>query len=831
MKFLQLFLVASAGAVELSAQENPIRRIVNLLQGMQKKIEEEGEEQEKMFEKFVCYCQTNSEKLQKSVDDLTESIPQHEASVKSKVEMKAQIEEELKGHKSDREEATSTVETATEQRDKDKKAFDAYAAEAKANIASVTKAVEALRKGLGDSFLQSNAALTLKRVLLNTNTLSSFDQEEVEAFLQGKASSSGTGEIIGILEQMGEEMAADLKEATESENASLADFNGLVAAKNKEIQAATTAIEDKTARVGQLAVDIVNAKNDLSDAQDALTEDSGFLVELKTTCAEQVKLYDVVKKMRAEEITAVGATIKILNDDDALDLFKKTLPSPGESLLQVSARSSSRARAQYLLQQAQAHAGDRATSVDLRLVQLALKGKKVGFEKIVTMMDNMVTLLGKEQKEDEKQKEYCEAEFEKSDDEEKELDRKIKGLETEVAEGKEAIAGLKDGIASLLAGIADLDKSVAEATDTRKEEATEYTNTKSANSAAVQLLEVAKNQLNKFYNPTNYKPPPAQEMTEEERIYAASGGTVTTAAPGGIAGTGITAFLDELSFVQVQEVEVRRSFGPVSFVQAKASDNGPPPPPPMAVEAYKKQDSGGPVALIDRLKNDLKMEMKEDDMEEEQAQKDYEETMAQSAKKRAQDSKTIVEKEQQMAEAEGLLQKATEAHKSESEELMALKEYVANLHKECDFLMQNFDARKTARTNEIEAIKKAKAVLAGADFSLAQASFVQVAESKRSEPARRTGFLEKQEAQCTAETDEQHRAALLQSLRTLYKQTNDACVEMCKKMGQYPKCQCADFEYDPTPGVVTWDELYVMFDELKDSGRTMLKKYSAVVHR
>ena len=76
------------------------------------------------------------------------------------------------------------------------------------------------------------------------------------------------------------------------------------------------------------------------------------------------------------------------------------------------------------------------------------------------------------------------------------------------------------------------------------------------------------------------------------------------------------------------------------------------------VRRYKKQDSGGPVALIDRLKNDLKMEMKEDDMEEEQAQKDYEETMAQSAKKRAQDSKTIVEKEQQMAEAEGLLQKA-----------------------------------------------------------------------------------------------------------------------------------------------------------------------------
>merc|ERR1719326_2868314 len=122
---------------------------------------------------------------------------------------------------------------------------------------------------------------------------------------------------------------------------------------------------------------------------------------------------------------------------------------------------------------------------------------------------------------------------------------------------------------------------------------------------------------------------------------------------------------------------------------------GPPPPPPMAVEAYKKQDSGGPVALIDRLTNDLKMEMQEDDMEEKEAQKDYEETMKQSAKKRATDSKTIVEKEQQKAEAEALLQKAKEAHKGESAELMALGEYVSDLHGQCDFLLQNFDKRKT----------------------------------------------------------------------------------------------------------------------------------------
>merc|ERR1719253_1525496 len=136
----------------------------------------------------------------------------------------------------------------------------------------------------------------------------------------------------------------------------------------------------------------------------------------------------------------------------------------------------------------------------------------------------MVELLGKEQKDDEQQKAYCEEEFERSEDEDAELKRKIKGVEAEIAEGTDAIAGLKDDIAALTAGIADLDKAVAEATETRKEESSEYTTTKAQNSAAVQLLDVAKNQLNKFYSPTLYKAPERRELTEEERIYVNSGG-------------------------------------------------------------------------------------------------------------------------------------------------------------------------------------------------------------------------------------------------------------------------------------------------------------------
>merc|ERR1719460_2339250 len=295
---------------------------------------------------------------------------------------------------------------------------------------------------MGEAFLQSAQANTLMKLVLANTKLSAFDQSEVAAFLQGKASTEGSsGEIVGILEQMKEQMAADLKEAEESEASAIADNDALVAAKNKEIAAATSAIEDKTARVGELAVAIVNAKNDLEDTKDALAEDSSYLAELKKT--------------RAEQLEAIGATVKILNDDDALDLFKKALPSPAlmqESLLQVNAKVSNKQRVKALLREAQRSAsrvGDKssASAQVAALMQLALAGKKAGFEKIIKMMDDMVELLGKEQKDDEQKKEYCEKEFEVSEDKDAELKRNIKGVEAEIAEGTDAIAGLKDDIA------------------------------------------------------------------------------------------------------------------------------------------------------------------------------------------------------------------------------------------------------------------------------------------------------------------------------------------------------------------------------------------------
>merc|ERR1719503_390800 len=106
-----------------------------------------------------------------------------------------------------------------------------------------------------------------------------------------------------------------------------------------------------------------------------------------------------------------------------------------------------------------------------------------------------------------------------------------------MAETEEAIAALASDIEGLEDGIKALDKAVAEATENRKEENEDFKALMASDSAAKELLNFAKNRLNKFYNPKLYKPPAKKELTDEDRGVLAAGGSLDpTAAPGGIAG-------------------------------------------------------------------------------------------------------------------------------------------------------------------------------------------------------------------------------------------------------------------------------------------------------
>merc|ERR1719210_3186836 len=173
-------------------------------------------------------------------------------------------------------------------------------------------------------------------------------------------------------------------------------------------------------------------------------------------------------------------------------------------------------------------------------------------------------------------KAYCEFELDKAEDDAKVLDQNVADLEKAIEESNGMIATLADEIQALEDGVKELDKMVATATEDRKTEHTTYVDTMSADTAAKELIGVAKNRLAKFYNPKLYKAQPKVELTAEERIAVNEGSmVVTTPLPSGIAGTGITV-LQERPSVLAQ-------------VSAHNGEQVAPPPPPETWGAYRKQ--------------------------------------------------------------------------------------------------------------------------------------------------------------------------------------------------------------------------------------------------
>merc|ERR1719158_2734122 len=233
------------------------------------------------------------------------------------------------------------------------------------------------------------------------------------------------------------------------------------------------------------------------------------------------------------------------------------------------------------------------------------------------------------------------------------------------------IETLEAEIKALEDGIVALDREVAGATMQRKEEHADFEAELAVNTAVSQIIDVAKNRHQKFYNPKLYKPPPKRELSEEERITLNMGGTLApTNPPGGIAGTGV-------SFVQVHVHQAKK--------------DAPAPPPAAPAYSKKSEESGGVLAMMDLLVAELDKEMQEAEVEEKDAQDDYVKLMTDSASLRAGDPKLLTEKTSAKAEMETQLQAAKETKDADVEVLTATKDYIQTLHTECDWLLENYD--------------------------------------------------------------------------------------------------------------------------------------------
>lgn len=705
---MKVLTVLAFGVGAINDEANPIRKIVGLLQDMQKEVEAEGVKEKELYDKFMCFCSTGAEDLAKTVADSKSASESLTAKHDAMVSEKASLAQDIKTHTADMTQAQKDLSEAEAIRDNEKKAFDEDHASKSGTEAALAKAIPAIEAGLaGASLVQTtgvNVVLLTRAVQGANQVLTDGNKRVILEYLQGHT--PGSSEIVGMLKAMKDEMSRTIAGMEKAEASSVKGFADMSATKTKEITYAKESIETKKERSGTLAVEIIQTKGEAEDAAKEQADAEKFLSTLDQQCADKKKDWAIRTKTRADEIAAIGQAIAILNDDDALDVFKKsaaliqTQPAHKGSFLQMKKGQTSNdllRKAQAMIWKAAMENKDHAVQVLLFQMRSKLKAAgAVDFAKVVKMVDEMVAVLAGQQKDDLTQKDFCIAELTKSEGEMKSTQDTLSSLAASIEEMTDAIADAETTIADLTAGIAALDKDVAVATETRKEEHAEYLETVKLTETAIELVGKAKNRLAKFYNPSVYKAPPKKEMSMEDKIVAA--GTSSLAQ-------------SEASFDSADDGS---DDAPMSFFQVA------PPEAPESYGAYEKkgQKSGGVVALMDMMVSDLKASLGESEFGEKTAQKDYQALMASSSEKRAQDGKSMADQTAGKADLTEKLTNAKESQHITMKELENIHGTIMNLHKACDFIIKNFEYRQTARAAEMEGLKNAKAVLSGASFGL-----------------------------------------------------------------------------------------------------------------
>lgn len=633
-----------------------------MLESLEKKVRSEGDEKQKVYDKYMCYCKDTSESLNLQLAEAAKSLPQLRSQAQEVSALQISLESEIGQHKKDRDEAKSAISSAAEIRKKEADAFLKDSQSQQESVDSLTAAIQALQQNRAASFLQTTGAVVLRRLSLSAD-MTTRNRDLLASFLSSGVPSD---QVLGMLKQMKEDMGSDLEDMKSTEKKRLAEHASLMEAKRKQQEVAMKAMEEKMLRLGELKVEQQVLQDDLKDQTEAQKENSEFATALKKTCEEKEKAWSQYQASQAEELQALTETVDFLSKDQVRDTIRDATST---ALLSTRARTSVDGlspvpAALSFMQVSESQAiGDS--------LEQALRGQGGrGMEDVLRHIDDLHDVLDQEQASDEDRQKYCETKLHQATAAKSNKQREAEDAKSIIATYQNELDTVVGQIGSLKARMEDLDKQVAKTTSARQAERTAFEKSRDTNHAALELLAVAEKRLERFY---------------------------------------------ATSLVQASE----KALGQVASAQDTSSSlaaSRSRSPPPTADLSYQTQGGGATrvLQLFNTIKADVQKQNAMLESEDAIGQLEYENLVKNSNEKKMADNRSLGSKEAAKAELEADLQRSRQGLRSLNEVLTALDEEIRMLHKQCDFLLKNFDLREDARRAEKRSLTRAKAVLEAA---------------------------------------------------------------------------------------------------------------------
>jgi len=692
-------------------------------------MEREAEEDLAMYDKYMCWCTTNSKEKGEAIDEAEKQIGELTAFLEESSAKMGQLKTEIAGLEGDIADDKDALASATSLREKEYEEFLATEADMQETRALLKEAIDVLSKvqlvqkgKKPDAKAQSKVQAILLQLrdkvkrhphfqdvmqrdlfdvfgsltdyvqrhesFLPKKEVASFEQtrrllpwEKTEeqvgkeakpnelkgAAANAKSYNSRSGGILGLLSEMRDEFTRDLSDAQKADLRAEVGFQNLRAAKLGEIEAATEQKEGKEADLADTVLKAAKAKDDREETTAAMEADQEFLVNMQKDCKTEDEQYQGRVKVRSEEIIALSETLRILTEDEARDLYSKT--SAGEkppSFLQVARSGMATERAA---------AQDRAVEQAMqKIASIARKHKnwslaslavRVRLDAFTEVKAAMDKMLAELAKQ--QKEEYAKMELCKKD---------IDHTEDEIKVAENTKEDLDEKHLSLVNTIKTLQKEIEEL----------QADEESMKVSLKQAGEGRKGQ-NQLY----------QTEISDQRA--------TTNI--------LSKALSRLKMFYTPELLETRG---IAGQEPNRPGFAVAPKPDEPKDYAKSGGAGGVIQLLMKVIEDAEVAEKELEMSEQKSQEDYAEIVRTSTATIEADRNAIAEKSEQKASAEAERSATEEAQLSNNIELEDLNQLLKAHHIDCDWLLQYFDLRQQSRKEEMDSIVDAKAVLSGANY-------------------------------------------------------------------------------------------------------------------
>merc|ERR1719326_292995 len=563
-------------------------------------------------------------------------------------------------------------------------------------IAALEEAVEVLGKVNEGNLLSTK--FDIRRVMrVGANILSKSDLTYMEHLLDGdidpnnpdwkklnrKATfkmkySSRSKKIFSIIKDMLKTFEDNLAAATEKEETTQSTYDELMESKEKELESLKTALTDASQEGAARGLNKNQAQAEVDDLKAQVEADEGFIADTKTSFKAKTEEFEDRKKVRMEEIAAIGEVIGVLRSDEARDTMAASYKSQGYLFIQMQRKGSDDEIMQKRALMHKAFVALRKVGEevhDARLSTLALKVLMKSHSKdipdelkdVIKAIDKMIERLQKDEEDDLKAKEDCEQNRMDDTKTARETSLEIDDATEEIARQKTKVEEQKEQIKIAEEAIKGLKKDKEEAETQRGRDKEEFEADKVTDEAAVELIDKAMTVLKEFY---------ANKFL-------------------------LLAQKDK----QRPEVEAGKA---------------PPPPPSTFEGAYggAQRESKGILQIMELVKDDVKADIEKAEKEEKEAEEAHEKLMEDIKTSIEDEEAAIADAESTIADAEDEMANQQKIRETKHKSLASTMESIQAAIPGCTFISVNFQIRIKNRQLEIDGLKKAKAILGGASFSL-----------------------------------------------------------------------------------------------------------------